>query len=189
MFWKFWGKNFLINHYKPLIVSSKRSERKKNQHFQTLKNGQNTCYNQNIFSPNYEIPWLSWYLKFPWPICKIPWLFPDLEGKSNFPDFSLTSGHPVYAAYQLSRSSAFRFQRRRFLKVFTIYGHGGHLGHVTWTIWPSFRSPIPRRLHMKFGFNQPFGYWRSLKILNLRSLDQGQWMTLTFGTNKLHVHI
>ena len=20
-----------------------------------------------------------------------------------------------------------------FLKVFTIYGHGGHLGHVTWT--------------------------------------------------------
>ena len=28
------------------------------------------------------------------PICKIPWLFPDLEEKSNFPDFSLTSGHP-----------------------------------------------------------------------------------------------
>ena len=24
-----------------------------------------------------------------------------------------------------------RFWRRRFLKVFTIYGHGGHLGHVT----------------------------------------------------------
>ena len=22
-------------------------------------------------------------------------------------------------------------KRRRFLKVFTIYGHGGHLGHVT----------------------------------------------------------
>ena len=21
-----------------------------------------------------------------------------------------------------------------FFKVFTIYGHGGHLGHVTWTI-------------------------------------------------------
>ena len=24
----------------------------------------------------------------------------------------------------------------------------------------------------------------SLKILNLRDLDQGQWMTLTFGTHK-----
>ena len=35
------------------------------------------------------------------------------------------------AAYQVSRSSAFRFQRRRFLKGFTIFGHGGHLGHVT----------------------------------------------------------
>ena len=26
---------------------------------------------------------------------------------------------------------------------FTIYGHGGHLGHVTSTIWASFCSPIP----------------------------------------------
>ena len=23
----------------------------------------------------------------------------------------------------------------RFLVLFTIYGHGGHLGHVTWTIY------------------------------------------------------
>ena len=34
------------------------------------------------------------------------------------------------AAYQVSRSSAFCFRKR----VLTIYGHGGHLGHVTWTI-------------------------------------------------------
>ena len=25
-----------------------------------------------------------------------------------------------------------------FFKVFTIYGHGGHLGHVTWTIYINF---------------------------------------------------
>ena len=43
---------------------------------------------------------------------------------------------------KFSRSSAFQFQRRRFLKVFTIYGHGGHLGHVTLTIWTCFRSPF-----------------------------------------------
>ena len=35
------------------------------------------------------------------------------------------------AAYQLSRSSAIWFQRRRFFKVFTIYEHGGHdLDHL-----------------------------------------------------------
>ena len=25
--------------------------------------------------------------------------------------------------------------------MFTIYGHGGHLGHVTWTIYINFRPP------------------------------------------------
>ena len=43
-----------------------------------------------------------------------------------------------------------------FFKVFTIYGHGGHLGHVN--VWTNFCSPIPRRLHMKFGFNRPSGF-------------------------------
>ena len=46
-----------------------------------------------------------------------------------------------------------------FDKVFTIYGHGGHLGHVTRTFWSNFRSPIPWRLHRKFGFNWPSGFW------------------------------
>ena len=40
-----------------------------------------------------------------------------------------------------------------FLKFFTIYGHGGHLGHVTWTIYIKFHSPFPTRLHIKFGFD------------------------------------
>ena len=60
------------------------------------------------------------------------------------------------AAYQVSKSSAFCFQRRRFY-VFTIYGHGCHLGHVIRTVWTPFLSPFPRRLHMKFGFNRPSG--------------------------------
>ena len=38
-------------------------------------------------------------------------------------------------------------------EVFTINGRGGHLGHVTWTIYINFRSPFPRRLHIKFGFD------------------------------------
>ena len=43
-------------------------------------------------------------------------------------------------------------------KVFTIYGRGGHLGHVTWTIYINFSSPYPRRLHIKFGFDWPSGF-------------------------------
>ena len=45
-----------------------------------------------------------------------------------------------------------------FFKVFAIYGHGGHLGHVTWTIYINFHSPFPRRLHIKFGFDWPSGF-------------------------------
>ena len=49
-------------------------------------------------------------------------------------------------------------EKKIFLKVFTIYGHGGHLGQVTWTIYTNFRSPFPRRLHIKFGFDWPSGF-------------------------------
>ena len=31
-----------------------------------------------------------------------------------------------------------------FLNVFTIYGRGGHLGHVTWTIYKHFGHPFPK---------------------------------------------
>ena len=33
-----------------------------------------------------------------------------------------------------------------FLKVFAIYSHGGHLSHVTFTIFTNFNSPILRML-------------------------------------------
>ena len=45
-----------------------------------------------------------------------------------------------------------------FLKVFAIYSHGGHFGHVTWNIYTNFRSPFLRMLHMKFGFDWPSGF-------------------------------
>ena len=49
-----------------------------------------------------------------------------------------------------------------FLKVFAIYSHGGHLGHVTWIIYINFRSPFLRILHMKFGFDWPSGFREDL---------------------------
>ena len=45
-----------------------------------------------------------------------------------------------------------------FLRVIPIYGRGGHLGHVTRMPRANFRSPYPRRLHIKFGFDWPSGF-------------------------------
>ena len=45
-----------------------------------------------------------------------------------------------------------------FLRVFTIDGRGGHLGHVTQMTQTKYRSPNPRRLHIKFGFDRPSGF-------------------------------
>ena len=47
---------------------------------------------------------------------------------------------------------------RRFLKIFTIYGRSGILGHLTLTIYINFLSPFPRGLQMKFGFDWPSGF-------------------------------
>ena len=62
------------------------------------------------------------------------------------------------ATYQVSWKLAHWLWRRRFLNVFAIYSPGGHLGHVTLTIYINFHSPFPRMLHMKFGFDWPSGF-------------------------------
>ena len=45
-----------------------------------------------------------------------------------------------------------------FCRIFTIYGRGGHLGHVTKMPQTNFRFPYPRRLHIKFGFDRESGF-------------------------------
>ena len=45
-----------------------------------------------------------------------------------------------------------------FLRVFTIYGRSGHLGHVTQMPRTKFRSPYTRRHHIKFGFDWQSGF-------------------------------
>ena len=42
--------------------------------------------------------------------------------------------------------------------VFTMYGRGGQLGHVTQMQQTKFRYPYPRRLHIKFGFDLASGF-------------------------------
>ena len=38
-----------------------------------------------------------------------------------------------------------------FLRVFTIYGHGGHLGHVTSIMLSGLHFLVPESFHTKFG--------------------------------------
>ena len=38
-----------------------------------------------------------------------------------------------------------------FKRVFTIYGHGGHLGHVTSIMSSDFHFHVPESFHTKFG--------------------------------------
>ena len=73
-----------------------------------------------------------------------------------------------------------RFWRRRFLKVFTIYGHGGHLGQRAVTILATFHSPNQRRLHMKFEQNWPRGsrgevVWNSEVFLPYKCIRKQNW--------------
>ena len=45
-----------------------------------------------------------------------------------------------------------------FLRFLPYMGMAAILGHVTWTIYTNFRSPFPRRLHIKFGLDWPRGF-------------------------------
>ena len=56
----------------------------------------------------------------------------------------------LHAKFQNHRPSG---SGEDFLKGFAIYSHGGHLGHVTWTIYIHFCSPFLRMLHIKFGLD------------------------------------
>ena len=73
-------------------------------------------------------------------------------------------GRPIVPD-DIYKESAIRhpwFGRRRFLKVFTIYGHGGHLGQWTATILAIFHFPAPGRLQMKSDQHWPTGSRREV---------------------------
>ena len=45
-----------------------------------------------------------------------------------------------------------------FLRVFTIYGLGGHLGHVTSILSSDFHCLVPESFHIKFGSDWPSSF-------------------------------
>ena len=65
----------------------------------------------------------------------------------------------LHTKFQGHRPFGSREEDFLIFKVFIIYGHGGYLGYVTRTIWENFRSPIKLKLHMKFDFDWPSGFW------------------------------
>ena len=62
----------------------------------------------------------------------------------------------LHAKFQNHRSSG--SDEEDFCKVFAIYSHGGHLGHVTMTVYPNFHSVFLRMHHIKFGFDSPSSF-------------------------------
>ena len=62
----------------------------------------------------------------------------------------------IHAKFKDQRSSG--SGEKDFKAFFTIHGRGGHLVHVTWTIYINFGSPFLRRLRIKFVFDWPSGF-------------------------------
>ena len=55
-----------------------------------------------------------------------------------------------------------------FFNVFTIYGHGGHVVHVTQLICINFHSHSPLNFHMSFGSKLPNCFCEK-QVLTLKS--------------------
>ena len=72
------------------------------------------------------------------------------------------------ATYEGPRSLALCFQRRRFWRVITIYGRGGHLGHVTQMPWTKLLNPRPMEAAHEIWLRLAQGFWRrrSLKMVD-----------------------
>ena len=72
-------------------------------------------------------------------------------------------------------------EKKIFEGFFTIYGHGGHLGHVTSIISTNFHFYIPKSLNTK---NGPVVSEKSMFSFSIHKMALGQsFLTLTFNTH------
>ena len=98
-----------------------------------------------------------------------------LAGNRVLSNFDGQESKMLRAKFRGNRSAGSR--EEDFWRVFTIYGRGGHLGHVTQMLRINFRSPHPSRLHIKFGFDWPSGF-REEDVWNCwrRRTDAEPWV-------------
>ena len=59
----------------------------------------------------------------------------------------------------------------KILSGFTIYGRGGHLGHVTQISRSNFRPHYPGMLHIKFHFD-----WPGQAVSEKKTFEKCVWM-------------
>ena len=88
-----------------------------------------------------------------WPCRKIGQGHPKVMIYINFVELFPLMLHAKFQNHRPSGSGG-----KIFKKIFAIYSHGGHLGHVTLTVYINFCSSILRILHIKFGFDWSGGY-------------------------------
>ena len=63
------------------------------------------------------------------------------------------------------------WEKKIFEEFFTIYGHGGHLGQVTRTIYVYTGSPFLRILHIWLGFDWPSKAISEKRCLNITIIN------------------
>ena len=73
-----------------------------------------------------------------------------------YPNFVELHSQMRHAKFQNHRPSG--SVEEDFLKDFAIYSHGGHLGHVTLTIYTYFHSHFLILPQIKFGFDCTSGF-------------------------------
>ena len=78
---------------------------------------------------------------------------------------------------------------KKILRVFTIYGHGGRLGHVTHMPGTNFSSPYPTRLHIKFGFGLAVSEEKMFKIVDARRTTDGRTTDRRLNLGILLAHL
>ena len=64
----------------------------------------------------------------------------------------------MHNIYYLGLSGEHRCPLGYLFKVFTIYGHGGHLGHVTKIMLTNFHFLVPESFHSKFSLEWPSSF-------------------------------
>ena len=88
-------------------------------------------------------------------LCK-KWPFRKVNARLSF--FKVYQAQFLNVAYQTPGPLALLFRRRRTLKCFYRVWIW-LICHVTETQRTNYRPPYPLRLHMKFGFDWPIGFW------------------------------
>ena len=113
---------------------------------QTAPRGQSFDVNRNVLSLHSFVASFHYFTLFTyksmrdqiWPCRKIGHGQPRVIIWAHL----IVLEHPMTHT-KIQGHGPFGSEEKDCFYVFTIYGHGGHLGHMTRTIWANFRSPIP----------------------------------------------